>query len=698
PDKPLAILCNPPYRNDDDQTANAASYAVHHTITAITGIDAASERYCSFLAQMKLVCEVARSSGLPGESLLLLFTKSAWLTNRTIFQQIRGEIVGVFENIAGFLVDGSEFFDIRGKWPVAFTIWRHKGPNAELDASRAIRITDLTWLKRRELEDILWADAQAADVACRQLYEREQSKAIELGHRRRSIRVWSGYTMVDFKRDRRRSEAGQAIVGGLPWNDRRRANKKTYGESDGEYVGFMDDLTPCRIKRSLLGRPWFRLNAQFMDIRKNRCFSGPPTHWGYCAENLEGAKRLFFWYALTRTFVQMSYPMWADAEDLWEPFIPSHLEERVFTCSAAIVFAENECVETYFPANNPIRDTREIFVRNPLTPLDQHSFWSETICPNLKRGLSPAGDTLIEAVNNVFAAWSDCLGRKHELPIGYNAPYFVDRRCLTRTAGLVQIRDYCTDSHVETLRHMLDVMQSKLKGAKRELFEVTTAESGLNYFGHTSQTQTSALPGTTSFEKVLSQRLALAGLIVRELHAEPNFGRTKLAKLFYLADKRAKLQLQTNYVREAAGPLDQRALYNERIGIETLAQKYQIFKPTSRGRMVRYEVLSRIDDVDDLARAHLSDKQNEILRIIGLCRNLTTDQAEIVTTLYACWNDLMIRKEQITDDAILREFLNQWHPKKARFSRKRLHMALGWMRELDLTPLGRGSLTGKKHT
>lgn len=696
PDKPLAILCNPPYRSDDDQKAGAPSYSVHPSITALTGLDASSERYCCFLAQMKRICEAAHSSGLPGESLLLLFTKSAWLTDRAIFRQVRTEMAGAFEDVAGVLVDGSEFFDVRGKWPVAFTVWRYKGNDASLDADRPIRVIDLTWLRRRELAVFPWADAAAADAACRQLLEDSRSTPIDLGRRRRSIRVWSGQAMTDFKRDRRRAELGQQSVGGLPADDHRRRNKKTYGERDGEYVGFMDDLTPCRIKRSLAAKPWFRLNSQFMDVKKNRCFSAPPTHWGYCARDLESAKKLFIWYALARTFVQMPYPMWADAEDLWGPTIPDYLEPRVFACAAAIVFAENECVETYFPANNPVPGTKEIFVPNPLTPLNPESFWSKIIRPNLKLVAMPAARSLVDAVERVFRTWTDHLGARVEIPIGYDVPYLVDERPLTRTVGLVQIRDYAARHNEELLSERLSVLQSALRAAKQEFYEVVTASSGLNYFGPGSGEPQLNIPEGTAFEKVLSRRLALAGFLVTALHDEPNFGRTKLAKLFYLADKRAELHLQTDYIREAAGPLDQRALYHPHVGIEALGEKHRLFKALSQGKMVRYQPLPSLAAIEGLAQKHLGDSLHEIRRIVEVCRDLSTEQAEIAATLFACWNDLLIDGEEPLDDEIFREFQEQWHPKKGRFSRIRLQRALAWMREQQLVPSGRGDRTSVK--
>ena len=294
PDKPLAILCNPPYRSDDDQGAGTAGYPIHDSIVDITGVDASSERYCCFLAQMKLICEAARSSGLPGESLLLLFTKSAWLTNRNIFRQIRREMASVFEDVAGFLVDGSEFFAVRGKWPVAFTIWRFKGSSAALNPERAITVTDLTWLKRRDLSNIQWADSAAADAVCRQLMEDGRASNVELGHGRQSLRVWSGQTMTDFKRDRRRSEIRQEAVGGLPSNDRRRANKKAYGESDGQFVGFMDDLTPCRVKRSIPGKPWFRLNFSIHGRKEKPLLLWASNAFGILRRNSSRRKEDFF--------------------------------------------------------------------------------------------------------------------------------------------------------------------------------------------------------------------------------------------------------------------------------------------------------------------------------------------------------------------------------------------------------------------
>ncbi|MBT2185548.1 hypothetical protein [Sphingobium nicotianae] len=689
PDKPLAILCNPPYRSDDDQTAGAITYAVHPSLVALTGKDAASERYCCFLAQMKLICEAARSSGLPGDSLLLLFTKSAWLTNRAIFRQIRREIAGVFEDVAGVLVDGSQFFDVQGKWPVAFTIWRYRGQEADLDANRPVNLIDLTWLKRKDLAAIAWNDPALSDAACDNLLSDPRAAKASLGRDLEGIRAWSNQRMLDFKRDRRKSEQSNAIVGGLPLGDPRRSNRKTYGEADGNFIGFMDDLTPCRVKRAEPGKPWFRLNSQFMDIRKNRCFSGPPTHWGYCATDVDSARKLFFWYSLARTFIQHPYPMWADAEDLWEPQIPIQHEARTFALSAAIAYAENECVETWYPANNPIHGTREVYVGNPFTPLVEESFWERTVRPAVVLRSSPGAAKLIEAVDTVFALWSKHLGYRREIALNAEPAYFIDARMLGRGAGLIQIRDYAEAAGHGALKEALAEVRSSLRLAKTEFHDLVAAPSGLDYFGvATKREEPVAMPTASRFEQALARRLALAGNIVKSLHDDRNFGRTKLAKVFYVADRHENLGLETEYLREAAGPLDQRALYNKKFGVEALGQKHQLFRSVNRGRMVRYEPLPKLDKIDAFAREQLGEKLDKIDRIIDLMRPLTTDQAEIVATLYACWNDLIGEGAQPSDCLIIDDFHRNWHPKKARFSDARLGSALDWMRQHDLVPTG----------
>jgi hypothetical protein len=500
PDKPLAFLCNPPYRSDDNKDAEAISYDVHPSIIAVTGNDASSERYCCFLAQMKLMCEAALSSGLPGESLLLLFTKSAWLTQRSVFSNLRSAMLGSFKDELGVLVNGEEFFDVKGKWPVAFTLWRYVGDDAGLNTTRSVPLLDLTWLAREQLVSIPWEDQSAVEQACGALLNQEAALWVEVGRQRESIQTWVGQSMTDFKRDRRKAERGKAVAGGLPLGDSRQANKKTYGESDGKYIGFMDNLTPCRVRKSTPDRPWFRLNNQFMDAKKNRCFSGPPTHWGFCASDLKSATKLFFWYSLARTFMTLPYPMWADSDDMWEPTIPEQAEQKVFQYAFAIGYAENECVETSFPANNPIAGAPEIVVSNPLTPLSKDSFWTTTLKPYCNDAPATV-KKLIRSVDDVFKEWDSLIHKKGDLFVS-DKPYLLGNDPLPLGSGLIQIRDYAREAANDDLLKGWAAIQVNLKTTKAEFSEMLSANGAVNYFGVEKKKQPASVKSDEPSTKV----------------------------------------------------------------------------------------------------------------------------------------------------------------------------------------------------
>jgi hypothetical protein len=201
------------------------------------------------------------------------------------------------------------------------------------------------------------------------------------------------------------------------------------------------------------------------------------------------------------------------------------------------------------------------------------------------------------------------------------------------------------------------------------------------------------LPARTWFEAVLCRRVALASLLVKDLHSDPHFGRTKLAKLFYLIDMSGDLDFATHYSRAKNGPLDERAMYNERIGIEAMAKRHELFTTETVGRRTRYIPLN-LHAMERLIAEHLGSKAAEMRSLAQRLAPMRVDQVEILTTLYACWNDLLIRRWPASDDAIITAFLD-WHPAKKRF-RARLPNALVWMRNQNLVPQGRDRPTEQR--
>ena len=69
------------------------------------------------------------------------------------------------------------------------------------------------------------------------------------------------------------------------------------------------------------------------------------------------------------------------------------------------------------------------------------------------------------------------------------------------------------------------------------------------------------------------------------------------------------------------------------------------------------------------------------------------EQPEIISTLYAVWNNRIIKHETITDELLKTDFLH-WDAQKIKY-KDRLDAALQWMRKENIIPDGWGKLIEK---
>ncbi len=715
--KPIAFLCNPPYRGDDDQSASSIEYQIHPDIISLIGKESATERYSCFLAQMKLICDKATDSGLPEDSLLLVFTKSSWLTDRPSFEKIQNIIMQSFDFAGGLLFNSKEFFDVKGKFPIAFTIWKFKNKNEQINTVKNnVMLCDLTWVGKKKLQSLPWPvndhnDTDILDGLCTEILNDKKSVYVSLSSKNlKSIKEWTDQKMTDFKRDRRKSEIGQSNVGGLPKNDPRMQNKKAYGDADGGFIGFMDNLTPCRIKRGKTGFPWFRLDSAFMDCRKIRCFSGPTPVKSYHAFDLESAKKTFFWFSVGRTIAQTGFPMWVDAVELWAPFISDRNDTLVTKFIFAIGFADNECIETFFPSDNPIEGLPPLYITNPMSPNNPNSFWSKIMAPIFNKNENTLPDLLVMAVNEFYAEWSKRFSTQTEKYATFTKPYFVENGVLRNTSGVIQIKEYAEIENDLALLALYKNIKEQLKEVKLQFYEYLLRSDGLNYFaqdqsGYDLNHDTNSInkvdsstenitPQQTEFDRTQEKRISLTAIILDTLKGDKNLGRTKLAKILYLCDVYNHLELNAKYYRQAAGPLDSVFLYNKEFGIEAVGEKYHYFTTHSAfSKKIIYQPGKNFNSLLSKSFQLFKDKLSEIKKIISYFEKLDTEQSEILVTLFACWNDLLIDGKNITEEAITYEFYEKWNPKKKRFDKNRLLKALDWMKTNGITPNGRNKNT-----
>lgn len=721
-DKPLAFLCNPPYRSDDDQKSTKVNYKVDAEILKSISKDAASDRYLCFLAQMKLICDRAADSGLPENSLLLLFTQTSWLTKRPVVLPTRRLILGSFRDKGAFIVNGAEFFDVKGKFPIAFSMWEYSGQKASLDPERPVPVLDLTHLKKNDLESLPWTNSEKLNIAIRDLTKGASKQW--LGVDRQSLSgKWAGVSRRNLYRNLSKDEKKVTSIThlGLPKGDRRHKMKTTHGYSKGTEIGFLLDKTPCRthLRPNEISKPWIHVDSRFMMAGTARIMSGIPDR-GYCATDVEVSFKLFLWFAVARSFFANGYPMWANMLEMWVPNIDEKDFPKIRQMVFALAFSDNECIETSFPKDNPIKGSPSIVNQNPMSPLSNTSFWSVNLKGYFEESnVDKESLDLVLAVKSLFREWKTRFKMNKNLIAPYATPYFIESNRLSMGAGLIQIKDYAEQTDDAKLKSLLSIVSEKSSILKKSFHQYLTSENGARYFEIPNASKqrvhdiTQENKQHRNFNDIVALRMALASKIIFDMNDSEEFGRVKFAKAFYLADMTTKIDLKTDYVREAAGPLDQRLLYNEKIGIEAVAAKEELFKAEKKkGKnfdFVRYKVGKRIKERISVFEDLFEGETARIDRIIRLVEPMTLSQIEIVATLYACWNDLLLGQKQASDAALINEFRDNWHPEKSRkfhargksrpiFTEEKLKRAIAWMKENDLIPRGEGKKTKRKPT
>lgn len=190
-----------------------------------------------------------------------------------------------------------------------------------------------------------------------------------------------------------------------------------------------------------------------------------------------------------------------------------------------------------------------------------------------------------------------------------------------------------------------------------------------------------------------SARFAQAVLMSKILEeSSKGMGRVKLEKTLFTIENHIGFNFDTEYLREAAGPLDASIYECEKI--ITRRNKWFSMKTSSCG--VSYAPTNVVDKYKKYYAKYFSEYNSEIERIIDVFRNYTTEQAEIIATLFAAWNDAIIDKKQFTDDDIVDDVLNNWHESKRRFPRQVWLRAMNEIRKNHIIPKGYGKHTVMK--
>lgn len=185
------------------------------------------------------------------------------------------------------------------------------------------------------------------------------------------------------------------------------------------------------------------------------------------------------------------------------------------------------------------------------------------------------------------------------------------------------------------------------------------------------------------------RRAVLAAEIVSRMHGEQTFGRVKFQKMLYFCEHHLGMDLDGKFQRQAAGPFDNRMLRS----VESQMKQQNWYAAQKVGQRTAYVPLKNPGEHLKYFNNYWSPYRERLGSLIDLLRPLDTERCEIVATLFAAWNDLIISRRPFNDVDIIREVRANWHESKKRFDENRLRKALQWMRDKGLVPKGYGKVT-----
>ena len=173
--------------------------------------------------------------------------------------------------------------------------------------------------------------------------------------------------------------------------------------------------------------------------------------------------------------------------------------------------------------------------------------------------------------------------------------------------------------------------------------------------------------------------------------ADDKFGNVKFEKLLHLSDYFAiKRNLGQKYYQQAAGPYDNAFTYP--YFQQVLKAKW--FNRRKKDNQFVFSAGQNNNKSIEIYGYFSKEELDRVNEIIGYFKKCSYEEPEIVSTLYAVWNNRIIKQEKITDELLIEDFYN-WAPQKKKYKRDRLEETLKWMRDKNFVPDGWGKLIEK---
>ncbi|HLG41025.1 MAG TPA: hypothetical protein VI461_15195 [Chitinophagaceae bacterium] len=186
-----------------------------------------------------------------------------------------------------------------------------------------------------------------------------------------------------------------------------------------------------------------------------------------------------------------------------------------------------------------------------------------------------------------------------------------------------------------------------------------------------------------------------AGIIAKIINAHDQsdkhrdkLGHVKVEKVSHLVEYHLDIDLGRTPRKLAAGPADfthlkkvehRAKMKNWFISVQSPGDIGYSYR---KGRSFSY-LLSDIN-------RHLKTFNDEVNKLIELFLPMNKEQAEVVVTVYAAWNNLLLDNKTISDEAVIREAREDWTKEKLKIEREKFLKSLQWLRTKNIIPKGYG--------
>lgn len=187
----------------------------------------------------------------------------------------------------------------------------------------------------------------------------------------------------------------------------------------------------------------------------------------------------------------------------------------------------------------------------------------------------------------------------------------------------------------------------------------------------------------------------LAGYIIKKLSTSnpKDFGRVKLQKMLHLVEYQCKLETELHYKQKVAGPY---AWELENV-IEPKLKTYRFFDikqdKLSLNNKVTYTALANAKELDFLFQKQFAEISDSINSLLQKFNNKSWEFCEMISTMYAVWNNRIIKNQTINKEELKKDFL-AWEEKKIKYQ-DQIDYAIEWMKKEDLVPIGFGKYIEK---